>query len=114
MCKTCYGGSVGKSMKALGWGVTYSRLQLRVLGFGFFQDGDVGVGVFPEGEEVLICGAGFDGIARHCVGAGKGEMCQYSNGFIEHSSAMVEDFLELVGGFVALMRRQMGFAAHKN
>jgi len=35
-------------MKALGWGVTYSLLQLRVLGFGFFQDGDVGVVVFPE------------------------------------------------------------------
>jgi len=25
-------------------------LQLRVLGLGLFQDGDVGVGVFPEGE----------------------------------------------------------------
>src|ERR1700730_7535951 len=30
-------------------------LQLRVLRLGFLQDGDVGVGVFPEGEEVLIC-----------------------------------------------------------
>jgi hypothetical protein len=29
-------------------------LQLRVLRFGFLQDGDVGVGVFPEGEEILI------------------------------------------------------------
>ena len=28
-------------------------MQLRVLGFGLFQDGDVGVGAFPEGEEVL-------------------------------------------------------------
>jgi len=28
-------------------------LQLPVLGFGFFQDGDVGVGVFPEGKEVF-------------------------------------------------------------
>src|ERR1039458_2073341 len=28
--------------------------QLRVLRFGFFQDGDVGVGVFPEGEEVFV------------------------------------------------------------
>lgn len=27
-------------------------LQLRVLGFGFLQDGDVGVGVFPEGVGV--------------------------------------------------------------
>jgi len=31
-------------------------LQLRVLGFGLFQDGDVGVGVFPEGEEVVVGG----------------------------------------------------------
>jgi hypothetical protein len=28
-------------------------LQLFILRLGFFQDGDVGVGVFPEGEEVL-------------------------------------------------------------
>jgi hypothetical protein len=31
-------------------------LQLRVLGFGFFQDGDVGVGVFPEGEGIFLSG----------------------------------------------------------
>jgi hypothetical protein len=31
-------------------------LQLRVLRLGLFQDGDVGVGVFPEGEEILIGG----------------------------------------------------------
>ena len=28
-------------------------LQFCALGLGFFQDGDVGVGVFPEREEVL-------------------------------------------------------------
>ena len=33
-------------------------LQLRVLRFRLLQDGDIGVGVFPEGEEVLIGGAG--------------------------------------------------------
>ena len=37
------------------WKIATLLLQLRVLGFGFFQDEDVGVGVFPEGEEVLIC-----------------------------------------------------------
>ena len=31
-------------------------LQFRVLGFGLLQYGDVGVGVFPEGEEILILG----------------------------------------------------------
>jgi len=33
-------------------------LQPCVFSFGFFQDGDVGVGVFPEVEEVLVSGAG--------------------------------------------------------
>src|ERR1039458_6709946 len=28
--------------------------QLGVLGFGLLVDGDVGIGVFPEGEEILI------------------------------------------------------------
>ena len=35
-------------------------LQLRVLRLGLFQDGNVGVGVFPEGEEILVCGEGFE------------------------------------------------------
>jgi hypothetical protein len=34
----------------------FRSLQLRVLGFGFFQDWDVGVGVFPEGEEIFVGG----------------------------------------------------------
>jgi hypothetical protein len=29
-------------------------LKLRVLRFGFLEDGDVGVGVFPEGEEIVV------------------------------------------------------------
>ena len=33
----------------------YQRLlKFRVLGFRLLQDGNVGVGVFPEGEEVLV------------------------------------------------------------
>jgi len=31
-------------------------LQLRVLGFGLLQDGEVGIGVLPEGEEILVGG----------------------------------------------------------
>jgi hypothetical protein len=34
-------------------------LELGVFGFGLLEDGDVGVGVFPEGEEVLVGGARF-------------------------------------------------------
>src|SRR5215831_743251 len=48
---------------------TFSRrlLQLCVLGLGLLKDGDVGVGVFPEGEEVLVGCAGFGGIALESV-----------------------------------------------
>jgi hypothetical protein len=31
-------------------------LQLRVLSLGLFQDGYVGVGVFPESEEIFVRG----------------------------------------------------------
>jgi hypothetical protein len=43
-------------------------LQLRVLGLGLLQDGDVGVGVFPEGEEISVGGKGADagGIGVGC------------------------------------------------
>jgi hypothetical protein len=41
--------------------------QLRVLRLGFLQDGDVGVSVFPEGEEILIGGAGFGCVALQGV-----------------------------------------------
>jgi hypothetical protein len=43
--------------------------QLRVLGLGLLQDGDVGVGVFPQREEVLICRAGLGGLALKRIGA---------------------------------------------
>jgi hypothetical protein len=31
-------------------------MQLRVFGFGQRQDGDVAIGVFPEGAEILVGG----------------------------------------------------------
>ena len=43
-------------------------LQLRVLGLGLFQDGDVWVDVFLEGEKVLARGASLEGITRHGTG----------------------------------------------
>jgi hypothetical protein len=43
--------------------------QLRVFGLGLLQDGDIGVGVFPQREEVLIRGACLGAIALHGIGA---------------------------------------------
>ena len=39
--------------------ITNLLLQLRVLGLGLLQDGDVGIGVFPEIEEALMLCLGF-------------------------------------------------------
>jgi hypothetical protein len=44
-------------------------LQLRVLRLGFVQDGDVEVGISPEGEEVFVGGAGLVPAAREYAAA---------------------------------------------
>jgi hypothetical protein len=41
--------------------------QLRVLRLSGDENRDVGVGVFPQGEEILIRGAGLCGVALHRV-----------------------------------------------
>jgi hypothetical protein len=44
-------------------------MQLCVFRLGLLQDGDVGVGVFPECEEILIGGLCLGGVALHGVGS---------------------------------------------
>src|ERR1700704_3437534 len=57
-------------------------LQLRVLRFGLLQDRNVRISVFPEGEEILIRGAGFGGVPGDGVGATQLEMRQCADGYI--------------------------------
>ena len=45
-----------------------------VLGFCGDEDGDVGVAVFPKGEEVLVGGPGLGGVAGKSAGTGESEM----------------------------------------
>jgi hypothetical protein len=56
--------------------------QLLVLRLGLLQDGDVGVGVFPECEEVLIGDSGFLLVACQYVGATELEMRKGDDWFI--------------------------------
>ena len=42
------------------------RPRIRILRLGLLQDGNVGVGIFLEGEEILIGRLGPDGVALHC------------------------------------------------
>jgi hypothetical protein len=41
------------------------------------------------------------------------ETRERTDGFVENDPSMVEDFLKLRSGFLALMRGQTGFATHK-
>ena len=66
-------------------------MYLRVLGLGLLQDGDVGVGVFPESEEIPIGRASFWCAALQGIGFGRPGasvvlfVLQY--GTVEHKAA---------------------------
>ncbi len=88
-------------------------LQLRVLRLGFPQDGDVGVGVFPEREEVLVLRASLDGVAGKGVGASEAQVRQCADYIISRYSRMVDNLLELGGSSRALMCRRVRLAPHR-
>src|SRR6266852_2668932 len=87
-------------------------LQLRVLGFRLLQDGDVGVGVLPEGEEILVGGerpdAGSIGIRAlrgsrlQGVGTSHSQMRQRSRPAVPDDPAVLENLLKLGGSSTAL------------
>ena len=54
--------------------LTKFSVQLRVLRLGLLQDGDVGVGVFPECMEIFVGGASLSSVTGKRVGTGKAEM----------------------------------------
>ena len=83
-------------------------LQLRILRFGLLENGDVGVGVFPECEEVPICRLCFGGVALQSVSASQLEMGQCADTFVENDSAMVKNFLEFGHSFAAPVLGQIG------
>jgi hypothetical protein len=79
-------------------------LQLCVFRLGLLQDWDVGVGVFPKREEVLIGRPGFRGITGKNIGAVEAEMGQRADWEVLHYLPVRDDFLKLVLRGVALMR----------
>src|SRR5215831_16861927 len=51
-------------------------LELGVLGFGLHQDRNVGVGVFPENQEILVRRSCASNIARQRIRTREAELCQ--------------------------------------
>jgi hypothetical protein len=66
----------------------FELLQLRVLRLSLGQDGDIGVGVFPEGEEIIVSSASFRSVTLQSVGAGEAEVGQRADGLVGYNSAM--------------------------
>src|ERR1035438_9707452 len=87
--------------------ITTLLLQLRVLCLGLLQDRNVGVGVFPEGEEVLIGGFCFGDVALHGIGSTQLEMSQYADRIPDHYPGVIQNFLEFLGSLSALTRSQI-------
>lgn len=76
------------------------------------EDGEVGVGVLPEGEEGVVGGAGFGGVTGEGVGACETEMGQGADGFVGDHAAPIEDFLKFGGGLRALMSAEKSLASN--
>src|ERR1700694_897373 len=89
-----------------------SSLQLRVLRLGLLQDRDVGVGVFPEGQEVLVCTLRFRCIACHRVGATELEMGQRAGHEVPYDASVIQQLLELGGCGSSVVGQQVGLATH--
>src|SRR5208282_364062 len=97
-------------------------LQPRILGLGFFQDGDVGVGIFPEREKIFVGGerahAGGVGLCTlrsfelHGVRTRQSQMCQRSGPAVPDNAVVVDDFLKLSSCSFALPCRQVRPTPH--
>src|SRR5215472_15909319 len=87
-------------------------LQLCVLGFGFFQDGDVRVGVFPYSEEILIRSFRPCRITSHRVSAPNLQMSQSTQWEVLNNTPMIEQFLELGCGGSRIMSGEICLAAN--
>ena len=70
----------------------YSRFAYSAL--ACLRIGDVGVGVFPEREEILVSSAGFGRVFLHGVSAGQSEAGQRAPGEVPHQAAMVDELLK--------------------
>jgi hypothetical protein len=77
-----------------GWKIATLLLQLRVLSLGLLQDGDVGVGVFPEREEIFVGGLGFGGVTLQSISAGETEAGECATHEVSHQSAVVDELLK--------------------
>src|SRR5271157_4789580 len=86
-----------------------------VLRFGLDEDGDVGIGVLPQREKILIRGAGFiagGGIfgGIECVSASQAEAGQRSRRIVRYQAVVVDELLKFRRRRVAVVQHEIGFS----
>ena len=89
-------------------------MQFRVFRFGLLEDGNVGVGVFPQREEILIRGSGFGGVALQGVGAGEAQAGQCAPGKVPYQTSVVNELLKFCCRLVPVAKCEIGFPTHIN
>ena len=88
-------------------GGSISLRQLCVFHFGLDEDGNVGVGIFPRGEEILISRASFGVIALQRIRPREIQLCQRQEYIQAVQPAVIQDFLELSGRLGAIAQLQI-------
>jgi hypothetical protein len=86
-------------------------LQLRVLCLSVFQDRDIGVGIFPKGQKILIGGAGFGAMVLLGVGASQLQLGQAHQRISAVGASQVQNGLKLMSGLSGLVVQQIGATA---
>src|SRR5438132_10507214 len=79
---------------------------------GLLEDRDVGIGVFPEGEEILVGSLRFGLISRESERPAELQVRQWAYGIRAHDTTMIENLLELGRRFRISVRRNQSLAAH--
>src|SRR5579863_6723608 len=89
-------------------------LQLRILRLGFLQDGNIGVGVVPEGEEILVGRAGGGDVSLEDASACQAEMGEGRCRRVSRHCSVIEEVLEFPRSLGAVPGLQIGYASDIN
>ncbi len=85
-------------------------LQDGVFCLGFFQDGDIGVGILPEREEILVGSLCLDLISRQSKRSAELQVSQCAPCEVPHQAVMVDELLKFCCRPISVMEHKIGFA----
>src|SRR4051812_19983455 len=85
----------------------FDLLQPGVFRAGLLEDGDVGVGVLPERQKILVGDLGLGGIAGRHERPAELQVGQRADRIADYDPAVIENPLEFRGCFVGSMCRQV-------